>query len=241
MLATSELLVSAAPHADAPRRYMRAVWNAVTWKGLLAVQALALAFAVLWHLRHGSRPPPHDLPAHIVSNAVGALFVMLAALAADEALRRGIRFWCAYPLALFAASGTAALVQLCVQRWPAVAFAEGGSPVSVALAIGLNVIMLGGLGMLAYINRQSAERVLLGVRAAELERVRVERRLIESRLAAAQAQIDPDAVFRQLAEIRNLYASARPAADEKLEALIHNLRASVAQRVEVTRPRVSMP
>jgi len=78
------------------------------------------------------------------------------------------------------------------------------------------------------------------VRAAELERVGVERRLIESRLAAAQAQIDPERVFRHLAEIRNLYASARPGADERLEALIQELRASVAQGVDVTQPRESV-
>ena len=205
------------------------------------MQALGLAFAVLWHLRHGVQVPPHDLTAHIVSNAAGALFVMLAALAADEAERRRVRFWCAYPVALLAASGATTIVQWGLQSWPAVAFAGGGRPLTIAVSVGLSVFTLGGLGMLAYINRQSAERMLQGVRAAELERVGVERRLIESRLAAAQALIDPERVFRQLAEIRNLYASARPGADERLEALIQELRASVAQGVDVTQPRESVP
>lgn len=205
------------------------------------MQALGLAFAVLWHLRHGAQPPPHDLPAHIVSNAAGALFVMLAALAADEALRRGVRLWRAYPVALLAASGATAVVQWRLQSWPAVAIAEGARPLTVAVSVGLGVFTLGGIGLLAYINRQSAERMLQGVRAAELERVGVERRLIESRLAAAQAQIDPERVLRHLAEIRNLYASARPGADERLEALIQELRASVAQGVDVTQPRESVP
>jgi hypothetical protein len=216
------------------------VWRAVTGKGLLAVQALGLAFAVLWHLRHGVQQPPHDWLSHIVSNAVGALFVMLAALAADEAVRRRVRLWCAHPAALLAASGATAIVQWCLQSWPAVAFAVG-EPVAVAVSIGLNVFTLGGLGMLAYTSRQSAERMLQGVRAAELERVGVERRLIESRLAAAQAQIDPERVFRHLAEIRNLYASARPGADERLEVLIQELRASVAQGVDVIQARESGP
>jgi len=233
--------MSAVPRADASPPFLRAVWRAVTWKGLLAVQALGLAFAVLWHLRHGAHPPPHDLPAHIASNAVAALFVTLAAVAADEALLRRVRLWCAYPVALFAASGAAAIVQWCLQRWPAVAFAEAGRPLAAAVDIGLGVFTLGGLGMLAYINRQSAERVLQGIRTAELERVRVERRLIDSRLAAAQARIDPEGVFRQLTEIRNLYAGARPGADEKLETLIQGLRASVVQGVEVARPSESAP
>jgi len=220
---------------------VRAVWRAVTWKRLLTVQALGLAFAVLWRVPHGVQPPPHDLPAHIVSNAVGALFVMLAALAADEAVRHRVRLWFAYPAALLAASGATTVVQWCLQSWPAVAFVEGGAPLAVAVAIGLNVFTLGGLGLLAYTNRQSAERMLQGIRAAELEWVGVERRLIEARLAAAQAQIDPERVFRQLAEIRNLYAGARPGADERLEALIQELRASVAQGVDVTRAHEGVP
>jgi hypothetical protein len=236
MLATSERMLSGPSGAEAPAPLVRAVWRAVTWKGLLIVQALGLAFAVLWHLRHRT-PPPHDLLSHIVSNVVGALFVMLAALSADEALRRRVRFWCAYPVALFSACGAAIFVQWCLQQWPAVARAEGAGPLAAAVEFGFMVFPLGGLAILAYINRQSAERVLRGVRIVELERVEVERRLIESRLAAAQAQIDPEAVFRQLAEIRNLYAGARPGADEKLEALIQELRASVAQRVDVTGPR----
>ena len=220
---------------------MRAVWRTVTWKGLLAVQAVGLAFAVLWHLRHGVQLPPHDLPAHIVSNSVAVMFVMLAALAAEEALRRRVRFWCAYPVALLAASGATTIVQWCLQNWPVVAFPDGARPLTVAVSVGLSVLALGGLGMLAFSNRQSAERMLQGVRAVELERVGVERRLIESRLAAAQAQIDPERVFRHLAEIRDLYAGVRCGADERLEALIQELRASVAHGVHLTQPRESVP
>lgn len=205
------------------------------------MQGLGLAFAVLWHLRHGARPPPHDLPAHIVSNAAAAVFAMLAALAADEALTRRVRFWCAYPIALLAASALAAIVQWCLQCWPAVALSEWGSPSVVAMTVGLDVFMLGGLGMLAYINRQSTERMLQGVRAAELDRLRVERCLIESRLAATQARIDPDAVLRHIAGIRSLYADARPEADQGLEALIQELRARLAQGAGVTRPQQGAP
>ena len=241
MRATSKPPFSAAPRTAAGPPFGLAVWRAVTWKGLLAVQALALAFATLWHLRHGVQQPPHDWLSHVVSNAVGALFVMLAALAADEAVHRRVPFWCAYPLALLAASGASTIVQWSLQSWPAVAFAEGGTSLAFAVSIGLGVFTLGGLGMLAYTDRQSAERMLQGVRAVELERVGVERRLIESRLAAAQAQIDPERVFRQLAEIRHLYASAGPGADERLETLIQELRASVAQGVDVTQARESVP
>ncbi len=48
-----------------------------------------------------------------------------------------------------------------------------------------------------------------------------------SRLAAAGARLDPAAVRAQLAQIRDLYAAARPGAEEKLAALIRDLEESV--------------
>lgn len=83
--------------------------------------------------------------------------------------------------------------------------------------------------MMAYLQRQNAQRLLEGVRTAELARVQVEHDLIESRLAATQAQVDPEAVLTQLATIRNLFCEELPGAEENLEALIRMLRASVTQ------------
>jgi selenocysteine lyase/cysteine desulfurase len=52
----------------------------------------------------------------------------------------------------------------------------------------------------------------------------------------AQAQSAPAAVLRQLTEVRNRYGAARPAADNKLEELIHDLRASVARGLAANAP-----
>jgi hypothetical protein len=78
--------------------------------------------------------------------------------------------------------------------------------------------------MLAYHNRRRATQILEGIRAAELKHVELERRLIESRLATAQAAIDPGALFASLASIRNLYATSAPSADRELDRLIEDLR-----------------
>jgi sensor histidine kinase YesM len=86
------------------------------------------------------------------------------------------------------------------------------------------VILVGGIGLLAFYNHRSVERILQNVRTAELKRVRLERQLVESRLATAQAHIDPRALFESLARIRNLYASSQPQADRELENLIEKLR-----------------
>ncbi len=86
-----------------------------------------------------------------------------------------------------------------------------------------------GMAMMVFLNGRSAARMLAGVRATELERVQVERRLLSSRVAAAEARIDPGLVLKQLAEIRDSYAAARSAADAQLENLIADLRRSVTQ------------
>ena len=67
----------------------------------------------------------------------------------------------------------------------------------------------------------------------ELKRVQVERQLIESRLAATQAQIDPRELFAALADIKARYQAAAPDADEKLDGLIQRLRTALARTVAV--------
>jgi hypothetical protein len=240
MVEIGKPLLSAAPPAEIRVPFMWAVLRGITWKMFLAAQLLGLAFGVLRYLQ-GAQAPPHYLHTNLISRAVGAVFVMLAALAVDEAVRRGSSMWRAYPLALLAGGCVAAVVQWYLRSWLGIVdfTPDAGPPFARVALVAFDVSAFGGLAMLAYLNRQSAERMLQGVRAAELERVRVERCLIESRLATAQAQIDPRSVLKQLTEIRNLYGAARPAADERLETLIQELRASVAQSVAVSAPRES--
>lgn len=197
--------------------------------------------AMLAYLQaRGESTPLHLLNSHFIITSVGAVFVTFAALAADEALRRGVRMVRAYSLALLAASCVTAIVQWHLRSWLGVDYPPGaGVPIVRLVLVAIDVSLLGGLAMLAYLNRQSAQRMLAGVRTAELERVQIERRLIESRLAAAQAHIDPGSLLGQLAEIRTLYGAAQPAAEARLETLIQELRATVAQSVAATVPRGS--
>jgi hypothetical protein len=244
MSASIETPLSGAPDSPAQLPFLRAVLHAVTWKLFLAAQALALASALLLYLEvRGPRAQPHVLHMYLISRAVAAVFLMLAAVATDEAVRRGFRMWRVYPVALLAGSGAAAIAQWYVRSWLGLIDypSNAGLPLPRMVLVAVDVAGLGGVALLAYLNRQSAQRMLAGVRAAELERVRIERRLIESRLATAQAQIDPESVLKQLTEIRNLYGAARTGANEKLETLIQELRASVAQSVAVSAPRESAP
>ena len=92
-----------------------------------------------------------------------------------------------------------------------------------------NVGSYWGVALMVYLNRQSATRLLAGVRRTELERVQAERRLIASDLAAVEAQIAPAEVFRQLESVRDSYEAGNPAADAQLDVLIASLRDKVAR------------
>ena len=85
----------------------------------------------------------------------------------------------------------------------------------------LSVGGIWGTALMVYLNRQSARRLLARLRADELERAQAERRLIASRLAATETQMDPGSVLRQLGAVRDLYADGKAEADERLDGLDH--------------------
>jgi hypothetical protein len=60
--------------------------------------------------------------------------------------------------------------------------------------------------------------------AGWLRRVQLEGQLIESRLATAEAQVDPQMLFSALAEIRDGFSRSSPDADAKLDDLVQQLR-----------------
>src|SRR5262249_9303864 len=151
----------------------------------------------------------------LTEQALTALFVMLAAFSGDELVRRGWTVLRAFLVTLICASVATAATQWCLDYWFDVVDPYQG--LYRFLRTFLKVGGLWGTAMLVYLNRQSASRLLASVRGGELRRVQAERRLIHADLLATEAQINPEEVFRQLAEVRDLYAAANPLADRKLE------------------------
>ena len=242
---------SAATAATAPNAqpFVLAVLRAVSWKMLLTTQLIGVLVALARSLQqraadvgmtnhllgYAPRVAPHLFNSHFIVTSVGALCVMVAALAADEAMRRGARLGRVYLIALVSASSATAIIQWCLRAWLELDYSpSSGIPLVRLVLVALDTALLGGLALLAYLNRQSAERMLAGVRSAELERIQVERHLLDSRLATTQAQVDPDSLLRQLGEIRDFYAAARAGADDKLETLIRELRASLSHSAAAT-------
>lgn len=229
------------------RGFVRAVMAAMTWRAFLIANLLGLCVQVSRYLKFLNTAPPNYLLSGLVITQLGSLAVLLAVLAGNEAVRRGARAWSAYTVALLTASIVTAVSQWYVRGWFHLftVINRPGVPMRVQytmmIFVACDVLMFGGFVMLAYVNRRSAQLILEGVRNAELRRVQIEQRLTESRLATAQAQIDPHMLTRTLTEVRDLYKQGSADADFELDALIQRLQATVTGSAGANLPGGATP
>ena len=82
----------------------------------------------------------------------------------------------------------------------------------------------GSVGATLHASDLRHRRSAVALRQGELARLRSERRLAESRLAALHAQVEPEFVLTTLDTVERLYARDVAAADRVLDALIQFLR-----------------
>jgi hypothetical protein len=215
--------------------FVRAVIASMTWRAFLFASLIGLCVLASRELKFLDNAPPNYLWSGLVITQLGSLSVLLAVLAGNEAVRRGSSAWFAYTAALLTASVVTALGQWYIRGWFHLytVVNRPGVPARVQytmiIFVACDVLMFGGFAMLAYVNRRSAQRILEGVRSAELKRVQIERRLMESRLGTARAQIDPQILFGSLTEIRDLFQQGSRDADLQLDALIQRLQAAVTR------------
>ena len=213
--------------------FAAAVLAELTWRRILMALALGLVLSVLRDAQNSAHSPPNFALSSVVITVLGSQIVLLAALICDEAIKRGASDWLTYLVLLVAASILTTFGQWYVRGWLHLYTVanQPGVPMPFQrmqmIYVACDVFVFGGFAMLAYVNRRSAQRILDGISGAELRRVQIERQLTESRLAAARAHIDPRLLFDSLAEIRNLYSSADPQAEEKMDQLIRRLQATV--------------
>jgi hypothetical protein len=209
------------------RGFVIAVLCPLRWPLLGYSQLLGVVFAVTpWLEQWGRRTQP-PLSFTMSEQASAAIFAVLAALAGDEAVRRGGSVMRAFAIAVpCAALATAACHWAAIQS---LGIADPLDPFASFINTFVHAAATWGPVILAYLNRRSAARLLMTLRQRELDRVQTERRLVASRLAVADAQIDPDALFGKLAQVRDLFACDDDRADSALEGLIDDLRATVAR------------
>lgn len=213
------------------KSFIRTVLRSLTWKGVLLTQALGVVAALIPWLEQWGQAGRSHLPFDLVQQSMEAAFLLLAALAADEAIRRGSALWRTFVAALVVAGLATALTQAAINSLLQVPDPFRG--LLRALYTFINVGAVWGTVLMVYLNRQSSARLLARVRGGQLDRAQAERRLIASRLTAVEVQLDPASVSRQLQAVRDLYAAEDPDSEPRMEALINDLRAKVARCAQV--------
>jgi sensor histidine kinase YesM len=212
--------------------YLCAAWASITWRRVLFTQAIAQIVAVFIGLDDFGYFGQYigHTSLHFVTLSAYAFVLLPVAFCAEEAVTRGARpivvylILLAFISPLIAVAIAAAMQWLyCVwfavpwppQRWE---FTEVGSHFSIPCC----------LALLVFMNGRAADRMLEGVRGAELRRVQLDQQLVQSRLATAEAQIDPQMLFSALAQIKRGLEESQSHAEKQMNELIQTLRAALA-------------
>ncbi len=97
----------------------------------------------------------------------------------------------------------------------------------IAVYYFLELALLGFAGVFIYTDRQRARAAVARLEAAELDRVRTSKQVLESQLQAMQARVEPQFLFNTLGRVKALYERDPSRADRMLEELIAYLRAAM--------------
>jgi hypothetical protein len=170
-----------------------------------------------------------------VATSLTALLLLAVTLYADSIVTRGASARLVYPLAVLSAFPLALLVTWGIEQLYFTVFSVPPAAVEANrwkfISSAEDIALICAFGMVIFMNRRTAERMLERVQSAELKRVQLEGQLIESRLATAEAQVDPQMLFSALAEIRDGFSRSLPDADAKLDRLVQHLRTALARTV----------
>jgi hypothetical protein len=233
-----------------PAPFVRSVLRAVTWRALGVSQLIGFAIGAVRYLEERgvevtqvgyleariTEAPQHFPDAHFVAAPIAAFCILIAALAADEAMRLGARLGSAMLAAIPPASAAAALLQYLVRLALGSHYAPSGVRPLLGLAtVAADTAMLGTLAVLAFLKHATEQRMLREVRRSELERVELDRRRLDYGLMTSRAQVSPAWLAAEIAAVRDLYATCAPAAEGRLEALIEELRRRVRTATAMAR------
>jgi hypothetical protein len=217
---------------------LRATWLGITWRNLLILQALGQLVIYLESREQSLFGTWMGHPsAGYVSMALSMFLLVPIALLSDEAVKRGTAPKFAYPIAVSLTVPVAFLATTLTQH---VYLSVFGLPLEKpnlfwhsSIEASVHMYIYGAFGMLVFMNQRTADRMLENFRNSELRRAQLERQLVESRLATAEAQIDPTMLFDQLAEIRLGFKSGGDHAEVQLTELIQTLRTALTRSVSV--------
>ena len=219
--------------------FASALWSRLSWRNVLATQLLAQAIVGVEVYESAGTSSFGRWLGHpelvFAAAALAAASLLPLALAADVLVDRGVRAERAFPLAMLLAFpvafatdwGTQWALELAVNR-----HAQSVQQEFAFVPSAFDLAFIGAFCVLVYMNRRIADRMLEGVRHAELKRLKQEQELVNSRLATAEAQIDPQELMDSLAAIRRGFEHSPAEADAQLDQLVQRLR-NVLRRTTV--------
>ena len=220
-----------------------AALKAASWKLVLGAQAVALAVATArffehrsvdvtqlgFLLAHAGSTRAHFPDAHFIVAPLAAAFLVVSALAAKEAMRRGASLIMCVLLGVGTASIATAVAQWYIRSLLGGEFAPlAGRPLLTMAVVAVDVAMLGTLFTVAYLKHDAEREILAEVRQAEWQRVELDRHRLASGIQMSRAMVDPQWLSAQIEEIRDLYGSGAATAETRLDALIDELRRRVS-------------
>jgi hypothetical protein len=226
------------PH---PLRLVWDAWRAITWR---TAGWTLLAGTVLWVIYVTTHQGFFIFLYEAQNGKFGSVFknfslmqlfsfiFLLCVLPADLAVVRGAPRVRSYLVAVVTAGLLCAVIDWTIKGTLDAAgtaeFRWWWKPVD-ALWIFLTVLFLGGPSTFVYADWQRARRSAARLHAAGLARTQAARDILQRRLQALQARIEPQFLFDTLAHIGEIYKRDSEKGQQTLDSLIAYLRAAMPQ------------
>jgi signal transduction histidine kinase len=224
-------LARAVPSANGTASSIWSAWRDVDARALCATMllgllAFVLASAPAWKTLAASGRYAMLIPG-LLFNQLIALCLLLGILAAHRAIEAGAPRARAYTYATVGGVAAGVVGEQALRALLHLNFA-----LVDAIWRTCEWLLVGGFATYFHAHRRESLATLARLRAAELNRLARSREMLEARLTVMQARVEPRFLFNTLAQVRHLYATAPPVAEQMLEQLIAYLRAAMPKMRE---------
>jgi hypothetical protein len=210
---------------------------------LAALPSVLAAWVVLNNISAGfysggAVPATYSLSGAAVVSIM-ALSLSLALATARKLVRMGRRPWLAYSATLILASIATGVGQWYVRDLLGLQFSLFETADNVGwrrltmFVTASDTFILGSIVMLVYTRRRRELESLRALHKMQLKRQGLERDLLQSRLAATEAMVDPEGLLRDLRNIKTAYEEGRGEAEAELNELIDRLRARLSHTTAI--------